>query len=390
MKRVLLDNSNLTTLADARTNEPARFDRFMATWRKRECELVFTRSQLIETRQNSVAATRERRYALLADLLPIHSDIVTREPVPEATLTLGDKEIVRAAIGLGVVRVSGGRAAEWLRDHTEILPSRWDSVVDVVMARSVIEDEMFGKVAAMMKSAAETQAEAQRRQEGEEYRRARLEEVPEQPLSEAQLVEARTAFRQGMQLSDEEIARLFPFNTPEEARAMLEQGTALFERMFERSAIVGARAAHAELLGEIAGVVGQVERRRPYLDELTAQTLFESDVRRVTRERLRVGEDQAHVLSRTLRITDCPARWLVLEVEREIERNEPRPEASNIYDLEHLKFLPYVDALFTDRRMGHYVTSVLRRDGSPDSVRGLAPARWVERSIDALEAAIPN
>jgi hypothetical protein len=317
-------------------------------------------------------------------MLPIMSDVVTREPVPERPMLLANREVIRAAIAGNLVRVEGTGADAWRRAHTEVLPHEWVANDDVEAART-FESEAFGYVVNWMHSAMVTEAAAHSREPGQGHVRTRLNELPDEPLTHEQLTVAREQFEAAFTWSDEFVREHFPFMPLQSARLLLETMKGQFRRMLERTGVVGPRRAYLEALGMLPGDVPE----RRFLDQVTVEVVFGETVRETATQFLRATPAEAEYLASTIRIEHCPGQWLARAVELEARRAEAQPDASNSHDLDHLAFLPYVDVLFTDRRMGTYATSALRRADIPGALSNVRPPQWVASSIEAIEAALP-
>jgi hypothetical protein len=136
---IYLDTSHLSVLSRARALGEAAYSEFEVAWNTAGATLVFTRTHLIELRQHGDAATRVARYDLLERLLPIQSDVVTREPAPERPVLIQEREVLRALRDRGVFDVRSDDpdvVAEWRRRHLSVFPERWTSLGDVAAART--------------------------------------------------------------------------------------------------------------------------------------------------------------------------------------------------------------------------------------------------------------
>jgi hypothetical protein len=90
-------------------------------------------------------------------------------------------------------------------------------------------------------------------------------------------------------------------------------------------------------------------------------------------------------------IEDCPGHWLRNAVSEQVEKAFPQDHPSNLFDINHIGYLPYVDLLFCDKRMSEVTRQVLRLDGRPEGLQAtqspISVANTVQAIIGALRAA---
>lgn len=89
-----------------------------------------------------------------------------------------------------------------------------------------------------------------------------------------------------------------------------------------------------------------------------------------------------------VRLEDCPGTWLRHAVELQIRKATAKDEPSNLFDLNHLGHLPYVDLLFTDKRIAEFARQVLSAPNLPASLRHVKKPLAIPNSIEALESAL--
>lgn len=383
MTTIYLDTSHLSVLAKAHAAGDPAFAEFESAWRAAGGELVFTRTHVVELRQHGDPNVRAARYSLLELLLPIRSDVVTREPVAERPVLLQSREVLRALEAQGVFRVQSedpGVAAEWRRRHLEVLPENWNAPTDVAAART-FEDAIFGNIVLYMQSAMRTEADAQRRPRSEPYERTKVRDLRKEPVSAPETQKALEAFEQ-VAVSDAEIAALFPFLPLPVARDLVARSREPLRRMIVRAGEVGIQQAYLEALG-LTGVPGD----KRYLDDVSDELVFQHHVRSAI-EILNASADVAAQVAQRVSMEDCPGYWLARAVQLEIRRAEPEPEPSNAYDLDHVMYAPYVDAFFTDKRIAGYVNAVRKRPDTIASIAALPPAVATAARVEAIAEAV--
>jgi hypothetical protein len=74
-KLLYCDTTNLIVLAEARVRDRQRFDKLLRVWNDSGMTLAFTMNHLLEFRQYADTVARSQRYDLLAELLPIRTEI---------------------------------------------------------------------------------------------------------------------------------------------------------------------------------------------------------------------------------------------------------------------------------------------------------------------------
>ena len=383
MALIYLDTSNHDVLERTLRTDPDRFAAFLATWRTLRCELVFSRTHLVELLRHGDPEVRSRRFDLLERLLPLKSDVVTRQPVPPRPVLLLEREVITALRDKGLVQFDSPNDDDWFREQNAIFPHRWTTASDVDIARS-FDEPAFRTIISAVHSAVELSTQAQTRAPNTPYVLTKLRDLPTKPMSTTELAEARRNFDEAFAMSDEEVRRTFPLWPVEQMRELMTAMQAPMRRMIERAAEVGMMRAYAETM--CAALDGEDGRRT--LDQVTLETVFAESVRAVGADALGLNASEAHHLAHIIRIEDCPGQWLLRAVEVELRRREPEPHPSNAYDLEHVGHLPYVDLLFTDKRVGSATVAVLARSVALPQRRGLKPPVWVAATIDAVEDAL--
>lgn len=382
MPLVYLDTSHLSLLGRLLADDATRFDAFYTAWSAASAELVFTRTHLVELRQHADSRIREQRYALLERLLPVHSDIITREPPAEAIL-FQEREILRTFYRLGlfdVQSVDDSQANEWRRQHLDILPGLWTEAVDVQALR-IFEQDRFGETVRRMQDATQLRARAMTRPAGLIYSRMKLGNLGEEPVSEEAAQMALRTFENRLS-SDIEVSRLLPNMPIDVARELLNSFMEQLRRMILRAREVGIKQAYVEFLG-----VAVSRNDNPFLDDLSSDLVFRHYVHGAIRI-LGASPHDEESLSAGVNAQDCPGFWLARSVSLDIRKAEHDPNPSNEFDLDHVMFAPYVDAFFTDKRIASYINNVRRRESTIPTLREMRAPIAITSSTEALIGAL--
>jgi hypothetical protein len=213
----------------------------------------------------------------------------------------------------------------------------------------------------------------------------RLRDIPELPVAEL-TDEMLSKMLDSMPTS---FAELFKDNPqmlqfmellPPEQRAAIEAGSRQQMReMMTKMRSEGPRKVIADSVG--ADLTNKAVLRQTG-DEALVRSRLKQDALAIASHYL--SPEKAEELSRTVALEHCPARWLKFQVEREIEKAEPKSLPSNEYDLMHVSHLPYVDLLFTDKRIRAYVEQVHRRHAEWPLWSRMGRPVHVSQSIDSL------
>lgn len=85
--------------------------------------------------------------------------------------------------------------------------------------------------------------------------------------------------------------------------------------------------------------------------------------------------------------SNCSGLWLRSEIEARLKlANDFAP--NNEKDLDHIQYLPYVDLLFTDKRIVEMTIQVLRSSNLPLELKTISPPMKVSQSLESLEKAL--
>jgi hypothetical protein len=91
-----------------------------------------------------------------------------------------------------------------------------------------------------------------------------------------------------------------------------------------------------------------------------------------------------------VKLEDCPGAWLKNAVEIQMRKAVAKDEPSNLFDLNHLSHLPYVDLFFGDKSIATFTSQVLTSPNLPVSLLNVKRPIAVPNSIEALESAIDS
>jgi hypothetical protein len=227
-------------------------------------------------------------------------------------------------------------------------------------------------------------AAASSREEGTKYERRRLSQIGDAKPTEEQRAEFLKAWEEP-QVPPSELENFYKLVPPE----LMEEMTNLFRdlglRFLDRAEEISSANALAEALG-----VDPNDRAtaRSYTDQLPQKFAFRFPVREAARS-LGVQDDALLTkASEIVRLEECPGMWLRNAVEIEMRKAIAKDMPSNLLHLNHLGHLPYVDLLFTDKRVADFARRVLTSQSLPPALQGVRQPVAVPDSIDAIESAL--
>ncbi len=84
---------------------------------------------------------------------------------------------------------------------------------------------------------------------------------------------------------------------------------------------------------------------------------------------------------------DCSGLWLRSEIETRLKLAKDF-SPNNEKDLDHIQYLPYVDLLFTDKRIVEMTIQVLRSPNLPEGLQKVSLPIKVSQSLESLEKAL--
>ena len=227
-----------------------------------------------------------------------------------------------------------------------------------------------------------TAAQAEKRPVRTAYKRTRVRDLPDSPVSAADTKYALESLEHILS-SEAELSVLFPHLPVPIARDLLDQHVGPLRQMIARASDVGVQRAYLEAMG----IVDSHDKR--YLDDVTFDLMFQHHVRSAL-ELLQIPRELVAAISQRVTVEDCPGFWLAHAVELEIRKAESEPASSNAYDLDHVMYAPYVDVFFSDKRIAGHINAVRKRQDTISSISRLPPAVATAARVDAISQAVTN
>lgn len=366
---VYLDTSHIHLLTVARSKSDPDYSRFRDLWKSSGCELVLTRTHLLELRRYADSETRLARYALFDELAPVLTDsplIAEEQPRPSL---LAEREVLRAFVAKGMIGVSDEAAAKRVQDWCQIFPGKLSKPSETLLLL-VMEDETFGWAAEMAYSALTTGAKARTRNAEQKYTSPRLGQIPEAVPGDLDL--HKTMRQVDEALGDQsdtwrELGRLLP---PDAIAALKYSSAAMMREMLRRQREEGPQSVIANLFASSQ----HVKALRTPLDELHYNWALRASADKLLRRVLDVAdEDTREKAIAALSSTDCPGSWLRYATEIQLRKATPAPEPGDEYDLDHVAHAPYVDLLFADRRIVEFCRQAFARSDRPAMLNSVRP-----------------
>jgi hypothetical protein len=312
---------------------------------------------------------RQSRYRLFEDLVPIRCEFQFLE----------QREVIHAL----------SRDSEMSRIY-RLVPEEWamfsesiDAPTDVQVIEQLIESTAFRQVCDAYYEASKAGAMANSREAGTKYERLSLSQIVNARPSEDQ----RASFLREWEKHRPDVSQYGALAELVNQEAMDEISNAIRDmalQMYDRGGEVGMRDALAEFLGVDAN--NQTFSRTP-TDLLSQHYAFNFLVSSAI-ESLGPQTESADAAASHVRLEDCPGTWLKYSVEIQTRKALALDEPSNLFDLDHLSHLPYVDLLFTDKRMREFTRQVLNSSNLPSSLRNVGLPIAVKNTIDDVESVL--
>jgi len=375
-----LDTPQLHLLEMVRRTASKRYDSFVDTWKERESVLVFTSTQASELRRYPDHDRREGRYGVLSDLAPIRTDLPFPRGLPSGPRTFLEREIVRALAELGLVAPRDA-AINPIPAWGEVLPGCLDSSQAFAL-REVLENEHYHDVLKQEYSAAISKASAEKHHAGVKGR-GRVQDIPTTPISAEMAAAALSSMEKALAALKERSSR---GELPPISPDAIQFSRALAHSYLSRAASIGPRAALLEF-EPIRSLTTQEQLELTGYDHAEVYVL-EKYVRKVAQELFNADLSAEGFLARSIRPVDCPGTWLQRRLELCVRRARSDPKPNHHFDAERLAYLPYVDIMFTDKEMAHFVRQVQREEAAPEKIRAARAATSIPSSVDALEQVI--
>jgi hypothetical protein len=371
MALIYPDTSNIDLLSKIRQQDRARFNAFLEKWKELNCTLAISGTHIFELRRYADSSAREARYQLFEELCPIRCQ----------SSSIDTLEIVHA--------LRNHRDELCLKDSTdeiiEAFSMRFNTPAEVSEMRQLEADELSLLFEAFY-DASKIGAAASSREEGTKYERRRVSQLGDaKPTSEQ-----RAAFLEEwdeQQFPSSELENFHKLVPPEAMEGLLNAFRDLGLQFLDRAEEVGGTNAFAEALGLD---LNERSVSRSYTDQATQQFAFRFSVREAAQSIGIQDEVLLNLASKLVKLEDCPGVWLRNAVELQIKKAVAKDVPSNLFDLNHLTHLPYVDMLFTDKRIAEFTRQVLASPNLPTSLRDVKQPIAVPNNIEALESVIAS
>ncbi|MGI8496255.1 MAG: hypothetical protein ACR2OG_01550 [Gemmatimonadaceae bacterium] len=390
MPLVYLDTSHLALLADARRKDPVRYREFCRLWRERDCTLALSHVHAGELRRDPTRQRRRARFAVVADLLPVRTDIAILPGTFPTLQPLLKRELWATLLARDVLRIRGDLPADF---HLG-LPQLLTTAADIEALRSVLESWRVGVMFRLMHTAEETGAratqlgaEAGRRDTGStgstKRTRTRLGDLGDVPPSPEQRAGLLDPIEKNMRGSSW-LWRIMWYRLPRAVReAAGAQVREPMERFFDRAEASGTQNAYAEFTDAASGA----KTRRRFIDDLGAEYLIRQATIELLTADLRVIEaEQAAVVAGALTLADAPGMWLREHAQRKLLNGGRTYTVRDGRDLDHLSYAPWVNVFFSDGPTAEYARQALK--DAPEGLLLRVRPLNVPRSLAALSGAL--
>jgi hypothetical protein len=254
-----------------------------------------------------------------------------------------------------------------------------------IQALRALEDPIFDQFLKIFHAGVETSVEAQSRPRGEPYKPAKASELSREPMSKEE-GDAALAELEAVLARDATLSSLYGGADAATIRQVVEPLLDRIRGFIRRCQEVGPALAYAEFIG-----VGLAELGNKRMDRTVQESVFRDEARRLAGIFFKeFTPDVASSMADSITIHDCPGYSLACQLDLEIRAAEPVQDPSNVYDVDHVTYLPYVDLFFADKRIAGYVRRILKRStGMASDVVRRGPhttALSVSALRDALEA----
>lgn len=371
MALIYPDTSNIDLLSKIRQQDRARFAVFLEKWKELDCTLAISGAHIFELRRYADSSAREARYQLLEELCPIRCQ----------SSSIDRLEIVRA--------LSNHRDELGLKDSIdqiiEAFPMLFNTPAEVSEMRQ-LEDGGLSLIFEAFYDASKIGAAASSREQGTKYERRRVSQLGDaKPTSEQRATFLEEWDKQQFPSSAlENFHKLVP---PEALEGLFNAFRDLGLKFLDRAEEVGSTNAFAEALGLD---LNERSVSHSYTDQAAQQFAFRFSVREAAQSIGIQDEALLNLASKLVKLEDCPGVWLRNAVELQIKKAIAKDAPSNLFDLNHLSHLPYVDVLFTDKRIAEFTRQVLASSSLPALLRDVKEPVAVPNSIEALESVIAS
>lgn len=370
MSLVYLDTSQIHLLSKERVQNKERFSNFLKMWKDNHCVLALSRIHLFEICRYDDPAMRQLRYRLFEDLVPLRCEFEFLE----------HREIILALSRDSEMSRIYGLAPEACAMFSESVNAR----TDVQLVEQLIESALFRQVCDAFYETSRAGAMANSRERGTKYERHSLSQIGDARPSEDQ----RMSFLREWEKHRPDISQYGALAELVTQEAMDHISDAIRDmalQMYDRGEEVGMGNALADFFGVDAN--NQTVSRTP-TDLLSQQYAFNFMVRSAVESFGPQTDAAIDVAANRVRVENCPGTWLKYSVEIQIRKALALDEPSNLFDLDHLSHLPYVDLLFTDKRIREFTRQVLNSSNLPTSLCNVGLPIAVKNTIDDVESAL--
>lgn len=355
MKLVYLDTSNLSLLAETRQKFPEKFHSFLTNWRKQKYILALSEAHIFETTRLDLAATKQARYDLFKEMLPIRFEA---EPF--------SKEIVSALKRKGIYNY-------FLRDFRfyKLMFLEVKCLANHISALySNAENNYYSILVSQSYETAKVLWQDRKLYPKNKNQKVeRLRDLPES------FPDNFKDFFDTILQASEKLSEINPFATDE------------IKFLDSRAVEAGFRQAYAEMMGVDITSNSYLNTRTDYLTDKLA---FKVRLKFFLSQILYDDEKNINFLSSKILIEDCPGEWLKRQVENQLCMGDDFDHRNQL-DIQHISYLPYVDILITDKRIVSKTEQVFRRQNSLlDSLNNTSLPKKVSNSMDSLENALFN
>lgn len=366
MNRIYLDTSNIALLTKIKENDSQRFQRFLNKWRSKNFILAISNAHLFEIMRHSSTEERVARFNLLENLLPIRYEPLVVE-----------KEIILALLQKGAIInkfLSISFFTEKILTPTDLIGFRG------------LDNPLMRDIYNLNYDAYQTtwNMEIDESKLGD-FRTTRFSSIPENAISQEELRDFIDKLKPILQENTKSIFEKYE-NIPDEAA---EIGNNLvieaLESFFNRSSQVGLKEAFAEFI-EIDSTDNKTQRT--FVDKHLNGFNFKINVESTVQEQLGITDaEDIEFLKNSILPENCPGFWLKTQIRNRLLKAN-LIGASNELDIHHLSHLPYVNMLFTDKRIVEMTKQVFNSNDLLKLLRNTNMPISIPNTIEALESAL--
>jgi len=368
---VYLDHSHFVLLSEAALKAPEEFSTFVSAWHDQGLILALSRVHLMEMRRHADPAVRVQRYRLLEHFVPFRSEI---GPNAQNTQTIVEIEI-RAALTRRLIEHFGIKDANV---SVDIFGGMFSDVGDV-QALKELEAPVFDGVLDLFHEGAKASVDALSRPLDQPYKPVKTSDLPGDPIGKKEAEKAIEDLENALGNDPTLSALLSGPHSPAVRNALdpIIDGIKDFIRDCEN---VGPAKAYGHFIGADLSALGNQS-----MDRTVYESVFRDELKRVVHSLPEgTSPDIVSSLSNRVAVRDCPGHWLSRELDMEIRTAEPVQDPSNVYDVDHVTYFPYVDIFFADKRITEYVRRILQRSGGPLRVSATQGPHSTTRSLASL------